>query len=107
MKYEQVRVELPPFISQHRRSSPWGGVSAPAGECVLAHPWRSSPGPEGWTQAAPACLWGRMRSKRGCAGVSEGRVLCMDKHNAWPRDDKARAIPIHTMVQTFTGAELF
>ena len=104
MKYEQVRVELPPFISQHKSRLAWGGVSAHVGACVLAYLWRRFPGPEGrcicsCTQAVPVCLWERMRSKCGCAGVSEGRMLHMGKcrgravHNPLPRDNEEDPYP--------------
>lgn len=104
MKYEQVRVELPPFISQHKSRLAWGGVSAHVSVRVLAHLWRRFPGPEGrcirgCTQTVPMCLRERMRSKYGCTGVSEGKMLHVDKrrgravHNTWPWDNEEDPYP--------------
>lgn len=73
------------------------------GVCVL-HLWRRFPGPEdrcicGCAQAVPSCLLERMRSKCGCTGVSEGRMLHMDKcrgqavPNTLPRDNEEDPYP--------------
>jgi len=118
VKYEQVRVKLPPFISQHKNRLAWGWVSVHVRVCVLTHLWRRFPGPEGrcscsCTQAVPVCLWERMRSKCGRTGVSEGRQdaahgqvqrLGCAQHLAMGQ--LGRPVPIHTVVQIFTGAEL-
>lgn len=47
MKYEQVRVELPPFILQHKSRLAWGGVSAHVCVWVLTHLGRRFLSPEG------------------------------------------------------------
>lgn len=71
---------------------------------VLTHLGRRFLGPEGrciWgcTPTFSACLWERMKSKCGCADVSEGKVLHMDKHggwavhNTWPWDNKEDPYP--------------